>query len=266
MTSRYRLKAFMVALFTTGAVILLMCVKYFVNINRWDFIVFNPLITTLVGSATFILGFLLSGLIADYKESERIPSELANNIEGIWQEGLLFKRTAQDFDIDLLRTRLLSIIDRLKEDVHIKQKRSALTNTLKAVNELSESFFQMQQLGITANYLVRLKQEQSNMRRLVNRIYYIQRTQYIPSAYILVESITVIVLIAFLFIKTDAQMAEYVAYGFLAYLFIYINHLIRVIEKPFQEGANNLDDVSLFLLEETHAHLLSEHIAPAKGE
>ena len=45
--------------------------------------------TLFAGSLTgtiFLLGFILAGVLTDYKESERMPSELITAISSIWQE------------------------------------------------------------------------------------------------------------------------------------------------------------------------------------
>jgi hypothetical protein len=36
-----------------------------------------------IGGAIFIIGFLLSGILADYKEAERIPAEIRTAMEAI---------------------------------------------------------------------------------------------------------------------------------------------------------------------------------------
>src|ERR1700712_1497500 len=49
----------------------------------------NPLLSGLIAAIIFMLGFLLSGTIADYKESERLPGELACSLEAIADECLI---------------------------------------------------------------------------------------------------------------------------------------------------------------------------------
>lgn len=236
----------------------LVAIKYVINANNWDFITFNPLVTTLIASTTFIVGFLLAGIIADFKEAERMPAEMVNNLENIWEEAKLFKKRAKDFNLKTVQATLIELIDTLRDNLHVKHTRPNLTPSILILNKLSESYYEMESLGITANYLVRLKQEQGNVRRLLNRIFYIQRTQFIPSAYILVESITAIILVAFLFLESEATVAQFLVYAFIAYIFIYINRLIRIIENPFKEGVHSLDDVSMFLFKDFKERLKKE--------
>ena len=43
----------------------------------------NALFTSLVAGTIFLIGFLISGVLSDYKESEKIPSELAAALKTI---------------------------------------------------------------------------------------------------------------------------------------------------------------------------------------
>ena len=52
----------------------------------WDAVELNPLYTGLVAANVFLLGFLLAGTLTDYKESEKLPGDLATSIESIADE------------------------------------------------------------------------------------------------------------------------------------------------------------------------------------
>src|SRR5688572_1927870 len=52
----------------------------------WDDVELNPLYTGLVAANVFLLGFLLAGTLADYKESEKLPGDLAASLETIADE------------------------------------------------------------------------------------------------------------------------------------------------------------------------------------
>ena len=48
----------------------------------------NPLFSGIVAANVFLMVFLLTGVLGDYKESERLPGELATSIESIAEEAL----------------------------------------------------------------------------------------------------------------------------------------------------------------------------------
>ena len=58
----------------------------------WEIISLNPLLSGIVAANVFLMGFLLSGILTDYKESERLPGELATSIESIVEEAVTIYR------------------------------------------------------------------------------------------------------------------------------------------------------------------------------
>src|SRR5688500_17505052 len=83
-----------------GVVVL---VKLAINGLGWDTVALNPLHTGLVAGNIFLTGFLLSGTLTDYKESERLPGELAGRAETIADEcQILFRDTGAQAARDCL--------------------------------------------------------------------------------------------------------------------------------------------------------------------
>jgi hypothetical protein len=46
----------------------------------------NPLFSGIVAANIFLMGFLLNGVLSDFKESERLPGELSACLENLSQE------------------------------------------------------------------------------------------------------------------------------------------------------------------------------------
>ncbi len=59
----------------------------------WDIINLSliPFVASILTGIIFLLGIMLAGVLTDYKESEKIPSELANSLSSIWQK-LIFRK------------------------------------------------------------------------------------------------------------------------------------------------------------------------------
>lgn len=55
--------------------------KILVHRMGWEVLAPNPLFPALVASEVFLIGFLLNGVLMDYKEGEKIPGELAAALE-----------------------------------------------------------------------------------------------------------------------------------------------------------------------------------------
>src|SRR5512137_2926939 len=58
----------------------------------WEFLTLSPLFTSLIAATTFLIGFLISGVISDYKESEKLPGELASSLEVIYDEAYILHK------------------------------------------------------------------------------------------------------------------------------------------------------------------------------
>src|SRR5512136_1491266 len=69
-----------------GIVIVLKLIAHWFG---WEIISLNPLFSGIVAANVFLMGFLLSGVLTDYKESERLPGELAASIETIADEAAI---------------------------------------------------------------------------------------------------------------------------------------------------------------------------------
>jgi len=70
-------------------IVVVAALKLAFNECGWDDATLSPLYTGLVAGTIFLLGFLLAGTLADYKESEKMPGDLAASLETICDECLI---------------------------------------------------------------------------------------------------------------------------------------------------------------------------------
>lgn len=249
------LKPFNIAITTLLYVLILIVIKFLVHKYKLEFLQINTLTGSAIAGATFICSFLLSGLISDYKEAEKIPSEIRSSLENIIEEGVVLKRNKTDFHFEELKLTVKNIIRNFFKGVSHENNHMNLKPCLQSIDDLSHNFCDMEKAGLLPNYLVRLKTEQGNIRKAVLRVFHLQRTQFLPSAYILAETIVALIVFLLLFIKTEGSPESMILFGFIAYMFLYIVRLLRELDKPFREGDSSLDDVSLFLLHDFETKL-----------
>ena len=107
------------------------------------------------------------------------------------------KETNEEFDLVRLRKALVNVVATFKEDLRDGNSRRCLA----AINDLTASFVALERLGVPPPSLVRLRQEQGAVRRAVLRIYHIQDTEFLPSAYILIETVVLLIIGALVFTK-----------------------------------------------------------------
>jgi hypothetical protein len=242
-----------IALETSLAVVVVVLLKLLAEYFNLEFITLNPLFTSIIGGGIFLFGLILAGTLADYKEGERLPADIVSACESIYVEGCYTKKTKPNFDLDALTAALREVISGLRADVSNVDSRQAL----RGLSALSHSFLEMEQLGVPPNYIARLKSEEATVRRALLRMYHIQSTEFLPSAYVLVQSIIALVLVLLVLTRIEPFWDSVIVTVFVTYIFVYVYRLLRFMDRPFRVDADAVDEVSLFLLSEFEERLSS---------
>jgi hypothetical protein len=211
----------------------------------------NSLFTSVIGGAVFVFGLILAGTLADYKESERIPAEMAAVVASIAEDGRYCAEQFPAFDEPALRSRLRALLAAFRADLGQPGARSALA----ALAQLTPSFIEMERVGLPANHVVRLKGEQATIRRTLLRVYYIQKIDFLPSAHNFVRSLVALIIGLLLFTSIEPPALGIALVGFIGYLFTYILRLLKTLDTPFRVHEKTHDDVSLFLISELEERL-----------
>jgi len=232
------------------AVVLLTVGKYFIHESGLEFIVLNSILGSVISSSIFITGFLLSGVFSDYKEADKIPSEIRSSLESILGEGDALKRKDPSFDNNKIRTIIKKFVQEFEEGLSEVNNHSHLDHAMEAIKDLDLVFDDMEARGVPPNYMTRIKSEQSHLRKMLLRVYHIQKTNFVPSVSVLVQSIVIVVIVLLAFVVAEVSVGI-ILFAVLSYLLIYTMQLIHVLEKPFRKGRDDTsDDVSIFLLRE----------------
>jgi hypothetical protein len=227
------------ALIVVGVVV----AKLLVAAAHLEFIDLSPLFTSVVGGGVFVLGLLVAGTLADYKEAERVPSEMTAAMTNIHDDVAAFARAFTDLDLTRLHETLIRIVTSFHEDLGDPRSEHALD----AIDALNETFLEMDRLGVAQTYTSRLRNEQGALRRSVLRVYHVQRTEFLPSAYLLIESFVVIIITALLFIDLGPAYEAAIILAFITFFFVSLLRLLRLMDRPFHPEEHTKDDVSLFL-------------------
>jgi hypothetical protein len=212
----------------------------------------TPLSIGIITGAIFVMGLVVAGTLADLKDAERAPVDIAAGLHALLREGESMHAAWGKPDITKLRQRLIAVVTTLRADIDAGNSRTCQA----AIEDLSETFLELEDTDVPANYIVRQRSEQAGLRKSLLRIYHLQREEFLPSAYALI--VTVITLILILLMVTDfgGTAEDLVAVGFLSFFFLALLRLLNVISTPFKVGVERTDDdVSLFLLSEFVVHV-----------
>jgi predicted membrane chloride channel (bestrophin family) len=240
-------------LLRVGAIVtLVICIKLLVHYLGWEALSINPLFSGIIAANVFLMGFLLSGVLSDYKESERLPGELSACLENLAQEVSAIRMAKHEADVKPCLVLLAQISKDILGWFH---KKHGTEELLEHVNALTPRFAEMEP-WTQATLLARLKQEQGNLRRTLIRIHTIRETSFISSGYLLADIITIFLCLGLILARIEPFFESLFFVGVISYLMIFLLMLIRDLDNPFgyyerYSGA----DVSLKPLEDTTRRL-----------
>ncbi len=205
--------------------------------------------------AVFLTGFLLAGTMSDYKESEKLPGEVATHLEAIEEMFILGNMIKPDVDRKVMQKHVLTLTDAIRDWLVKKQ---TTPQVFAALTALSDTFAYLVQHGAssTAGYAL---SPLDKLRKAVSRIDVISRTGFLPPAYALLEVLLTMVLTLMMFAKFKNSVAEFVIVPTVALLNIYMLRLIKDIDDPFDFATDGSKrggaEVELFPIDEYRARL-----------
>lgn len=236
----------------------LILAKTVIHELKLEFLSLDSLFSSVVAGTIFIIGFLLTSLLPDFKEAERAPAEIRAALEAIHDDVVAFALQTDNVDVERLRTNILSIVSSLETALGSQGGHSYLETAIAQADQLAPYFSELERLGMSQNFVVRIRSELDVLRRCLYRIHYIQKIEFLPSVHVLIQTLVFAVLALLLLLKTDGSLGSMLLFSFVSYLFIFSIHLIKVFEQPFRQGTHSVDKVSLFVLRdfaEKLAHL-----------
>jgi predicted membrane chloride channel (bestrophin family) len=233
-------------------VVVIVFAKFLFHFVGWEVISINPLFSGIVAANVFLMGFLLSGVLADFKESERLPGELSACLENLAQEVSAIRMARPEANVGGCLILLSHLCNDILTWFHKKHSTAELVNQ---INDLTPQFAMMEQ-WTQGTLVARLKQEQSNLRRTLTRIHTIRETSFISAGYLLADITTIFLCAGLILAKIEPFYEAMFFAGMISYLMIFLLFLIRDLDNPFgYYERNSSTDVSLKPLEDTASRL-----------
>jgi len=196
----------------------------------------------------FILGFLLAGVVTDYKESEKIPNEIAASLFALWQEADYLKTVSNSLTSEVLMDKIKRFIPTLKHDFFVLQN----DEMQKLLNAISYDIIEIGKEGAAPNYVMRMKTEVASLKKTLNRITVIKNTDFIPSVFICIKAIAFIFLSVYCLLDVSPWWGGLILVSIFTFVIFSILFLIKDMEDPFgYDGSGELksDEISLQVLD-----------------
>jgi predicted membrane chloride channel (bestrophin family) len=227
--------------------------KVIVHFLGFEIITLNAIFSALIGANVFLIGFLISGVMADYKESEKIPGEIEAILLSIVDE-INFTGLKMS-DKKFIKDRLDKIYDLsvlIKSWFHKDRKTREL---MTQIEKLTDEFVLLEQ-HTAPNYIARLKQEQNSLRKIIIRVHTIRETDFIFSGYFIANTTTLLLLTGMIFLKIEPFYESLFFVGIVAYLLLFLLRLIKDLDNPFgYYEKESFNDVSIHPIEDAIAKI-----------
>jgi hypothetical protein len=226
-----------------GITLVLLLFRLLFDYLNLDILSLSTLVTAFIGGAIFTVAIIFTGTLTDYKESERIPGDLAASVRALYTE-CNFCRT----DAGLVASTQGHIVDMLSAiNANFRGNRWDVGQINAAMERVNHDLWAMADKNVAAPMIVKLRVEMVNVDRIANRVRQIAETSFIPAAYSIAELATAATIILLFFVKLEF-FEGMVLFTVLSTLLIALILLIRDMDDPFEVGVHSYADVDLFLL------------------
>lgn len=230
-------------------VLILIILKLFLHHQGYELLTLNPIFSGIIGANVFLMGFLLSGVFADFKESEKLPTELSSCIYNISDDIITIQCRITADEKKVFHQDLLLWTKKLHSWFYKSIKTKDLLNNLDNFNNI---VIELEKNGAIPAQLARIRAEQGNLRKFIIRIHAIRETDFIPSGYLIACSSSCLLIIGMLLSKIEPFYESLFFVGVICYLLIYLLFLIRDLDNPFGHyEKNSSEDISLYPIEQT---------------
>jgi hypothetical protein len=210
-------------------IIIVITLKIIIHSLGLETLSLNALFTSLIAATTFLLGFLITGVLTDYKESEKLPGEMASSLAVLYDETSIIAKSKESKEAsDFLRYQI-EFIESLNNWFFKKERTNNVMNKLDGMNE----YFMKLESQTQAGFILRMKQEQSALRKGITRINTIRETGFVGTAYVIAEILATFVVIGLLIIKLEPFYESLFFISLVTFLVWYMIFLIRDLDDPF---------------------------------
>jgi hypothetical protein len=222
----------------------------------------NALLSGLVAANVFLLGFMLAGTLADFKEAERLPGDLAASLDSMADECLII-HVSKDTPVAGACIRHLRDISRgVRRWMAGTYRHDQLLGDIRNLNHFFRLLMPLSEIG----FIARLKAEQRYVAGVVLRMDSIRLTSFVTAGYLIARVATWLVLIALVLTDAGPIGQELFFVTVIAFVLIYMNRLIRDLDNPFEyaRGVRGAADVSLIQIERVERRL--DRVLASLGE
>lgn len=231
----FAIEIFLTTLFLSLLIVLL---KFYIP-EQYQFIEPVSIYWTILSSVIFIYWFILSPSIAEYKESEKLLIEIKWTLWNIKDDAKYLKWLKNEYDLDLFNKEYSYILNNFFNYIADDEK-SDFLNSFEKLNDINLAW---EKAWITANHIIRMKQELSILKKSFIRISQIKEKDALPVIiHKLKNFITAIVIMILLLLNISSgemdlvwKIQEGIMLFLFSFLYIYLSFIINSFDNPFDK-------------------------------
>lgn len=227
-----------------GAIVFLLLVfRFLIDLFKLDILPEMTLIAAFVGGTMFILAVIMSGVLADFKESEKIADDLPAAITNIFLCSRLIQ-SKDDTTTRAMQSHIHSLLSTINSN--LKQNEWNRWTIHSQITIIAEDL----RLSITNNadmsVIMAIQTELANVMRMLNRIETIVKTTFLPATYIAGYISVGISIVLLLFAQIPSIYEAQAIVGSVSFLLVILILLITdEMENPFEVTEKSLAGVDL---------------------
>ncbi len=212
---------------------------------NFDILPVTNLITAFISGAIFTIAIIYSGTLVDYKESEKIPGEIATSLRTFYSD-LALIRVPDKALVQGMQEKTVALLRCI--NTNFRNNVWSLEEMDTVIDAINEDISKLVDLNVPPNFVIKLKTEMTTVDRVSLRIKTIAETSFIPAAYAISELAAAGVIILLFFVKLDPYYEGLILFTVLCMLMTALLLLIKDMDNPFEVGKNTYADIDLFLL------------------
>lgn len=191
-------------------------------------------IGSVITGVSLILGFMLAGVLTDYKKSERLPALVAGALLGV-ANTLTSALEVKDLESGEARHRVASFSETVVDWLHGRVDDAVMWA---AHADISRAVTDAERRGIGTHYVGRLLAVNGELTATLNRIAVIRNTSFIQSGYVLMTFLVAVLQLSLVVVSFPSTVMSWLAPAVLSLAYAYLLLLVRDLDNPFGHGEN----------------------------
>jgi hypothetical protein len=190
---------------------------------------------SVITGVTLILGFMLGGVLTDYKESEKLPASVAVALAGFRStahSGL----SAKDLDVSMINERISTVANAIAGWFVGTNSEDEMWNSL---SDFPALIVDLEKAGMASHYVGRLMVLNGELNGTLNRISVIRNTSFVQSGYVLMSILVLVLQGTLAIVSFPSSIMSWIAPSVLSLAYAYLWLLVRDLDNPFGHSEND---------------------------